>query len=155
MFYNFITSERNSLQQFLCSNCYFTFKKTQILYKEHCTRELRFFYSSRAILLICSIVLVGIFKNIGSIEFSYFELRYLFSIFNTEQSRFFFITYFFCTFCKNGLVLLNPMNSHNIFSLKLASFEKVWKPIYAKHYFWTEVKNEELCRQKNYVHVQK
>jgi len=46
-------------------------------------------------------------------------------------------TYFFCSFCTYGLVLLNALKTTNILSSKLLSFEKHWKPTYVQHYFHT------------------
>jgi len=57
-------------------------------------------------------------------------------------------TYFFCTFCKHGLVDLNS-SSTNSLSLKLSSFEKKWVPKFAEHYFYfgdeEDLARDEAC----------
>jgi len=62
--------------------------------------------------------------------------------------------FFFCTFCKGGLVQLrNPMKTPNQFSLTLQSLQKDWVPEFAEHYDIgddkKELANEEACRKSD------
>jgi len=66
----------------------------------------------------------------------------------------FYKTYFFCTFCKPGLVRLFPAKTKNILSLKLSNFEKSWAPNFVQHYHNVDsldLKNAEFCRQQNFL----
>jgi len=62
--------------------------------------------------------------------------------------------YFFCTFCKYGLVKLNSLTT-NYLPIKLSSFEKSWVPKYAEHYLYfddeNELTNEEACSKADVI----
>jgi len=66
----------------------------------------------------------------------------------------YFKTYYFCTFCESGLVLLNSMKT-NILSINLLSFKKIW--LHAAHNYYVsnqgEIGNEHLCTMKNVIHI--
>jgi len=72
-------------------------------------------------------------------------------------------TYFFCAYCKHGLVRLYSTNTTNILSLKLLHFEKNWEPSLAEHYFQLKRRYGEahkkqstkLCSQQNVMHMYK
>jgi len=65
----------------------------------------------------------------------------------------FYKAYFFCTFCKGGLVQLSsPITTPDMFSQTIESFEKEWVPEFAEHYM-SSVKNQraydEECIKKD------
>jgi len=63
-------------------------------------------------------------------------------------------TYFFCPFCKRGLVRLNFTNTTNILFLKLLHFEKHWEPSLAKHYIQgARTYDKKLCSKQNVMHM--
>jgi len=63
-------------------------------------------------------------------------------------------TYFFCAYCKRGLVPLNSTNTTKILSLKLVHFEKHWEKNLAQHYFQGETTYDiKLCSKQNVMHM--
>jgi len=65
----------------------------------------------------------------------------------------FYATFFFCSFCKHGLLQLNSESNKSILCLKMSSFQNYWAPSLAQHYFRVyyddDLENEEFCRQQN------
>jgi len=63
------------------------------------------------------------------------------------------VAYFFCTFCKRGLVNLRNSTTTNILSLKLASLSGNWVPRFAQHNLFSDEEdehaNEEACRKSD------
>jgi len=63
--------------------------------------------------------------------------------------------YFFCSFCKHGLVRLNPIKTKNILTLKLSNFEKKWATGLIQHFYdvpgTKNLADVEFCRQQNFM----
>jgi len=84
---------------------------------------------------------IFVFRVQRSRRFNKHRVKLMFSLYKT---------YFFCAYCKRGLVRLNFTNTTNILFLKLLHFEKHWEPSLAKHYYQrSRSKDEKLCSKLN------